>query len=99
MASVKAKGHLLGITMTVTVTDEEEKLKFLVNGKKSENVEQHFRWALAKRHKMLGTYRPPEYSMLNAYNVLGYHFFDEARVDVEIDGDIGMAPGSPDKIY
>ena len=101
MAAIKARGSVLGIWLNVIVSDDCGTIEVTFNGKHSNNLEEHFWFYMSKRYSMLGTYRPPVDSMLNALNVLQYHFFDQARVDVEIEGDIGTAPqpGGPDAIY
>lgn len=100
MAKITAWGMYRGLSVSVTVTETEDGLQIDFDEKEYPPFEEAFREKLKKRYPVAGTYFPPEESMLNAAEVLQFHFFDdgakEAGKDFFIEGDIGEIPFEPD---
>lgn len=99
MATIKAVGRFTGDMMEVTCVDVDNELYFFFNRGKDPVMESIIRKILKERHLIAGTFVPDEESMLNALNVIQYHFFDDAPFSVEVEGDIGEIPYEDGMIY
>lgn len=73
---IKAKGKLYGEIIEI-ICDNNLKLDY-------EFLQAKFNYLLSERYPVGGTIFPEEKSMINAYNVLQNHFFDEL---ISIEGD------------
>lgn len=98
MAYVFAKGKKIGMEIWVLADDEEGKLRLIIQGLLNSPLHIELNQLLDERYPMGGTYSPERDSLLNAFNVLSYYFFDE-KPTVETEGDIGVVPGEPGVIY
>lgn len=65
-----------------------------------EEEQERFERLLKKPPALGGTYYPPSNSLLAAYSVLQFNYFDDWRkVKIEVIGDIGEIPGEEGVIY
>ena len=95
MGKITATGKKYGHELTV----EFDMKKVLFNGHEDELLEEEFFEVLENPKSIGGTYYPPADSLLNAYNILQYHFFDEFTEDIEVDGELEQIPYEEGKIY
>lgn len=95
MGKVIAKGKKHGFKLTV----EFELNKVLFNGQKDELLEDELLDLLDDPKSIGGTYYPPADSLLNAMNILQYHFFDEPIEDIAVEGEIEQIPFEDGQIY
>ena len=95
MGKIIAKGKKYGFKLIV----EFELGKVLFNGKKDELLEDELLELLEKPKSIGGTYYPPVDSLLNAMNILQYHFFDESTDEITVEGEIEQIPYEDGKIY
>ena len=95
MGKVIAKGKKYGFKVTV----EFELKKVLFNGQKDELLEDELSELLERPRAVGGTYYPPVDSLLNAMNILQYHFFDEPTEDITVEGEIEQIPFEDGQIY
>lgn len=100
MNKLEAKGKYKGSEITIEVEKKDDKLHFLFDGKENNLLKRILKDLLSKRFPVGGSYCPPENSLLNAWNVLSYRFFDDPRkVIMKIHGEIEEIPYDGDKIY
>ena len=95
MGKIIAKGKKYGFKMTV----EFELNKVLFNGQKDELLEDDLSELLEHPKSIGGTYYPPADSLLNAMNILQYHFFDEPTEDITVEGEIEQIPFEDGHVY
>lgn len=94
MGKIIAKGKKHGFKMTV----EFEPNKVLFNDQEDKILEDELSELLEDPKSIGGTYYPPVDSLLNAMNILQYHFFDEAA-EVTVEGEIEEIPYEKGKVY
>ena len=95
MGKIIAKGKKHGFIMTV----EFEPNKVLFNSQEDKLLEDELLELLETPKSIGGTYYPPADSLLNAMNILQYHFFDEPTDEITVEGDIDEIPFEEGKIY
>ena len=96
MATIIAQGTRYGRDVVVTIEGEDGNYKMEVEPEHLRDVIiRDFERELKEGHSMGGTYYPEEKSLLNAYNVLYLHFFEERTAKVIVKGDIGTIPPVP----
>ena len=95
MGKITAKGKKYGHKLTV----EYDMKNVLFNGKEDELLEEELSELLEDPKPMGGTYYPPVDSLLNAYNILQYHFFDESTEDIKVEGEIEEIPHEEGTVY
>lgn len=95
MGKIIAKGKKYGHDFTV----EFEQNKVLFNDNEDEFLEEEFFKLLENPKAVGGTYYPPVDSLLNAHNILRYHFFDEPTEEITVEGELEEIPYEEGKIY
>lgn len=95
MGKIIAKGKKHGSKLTVEFDME----KILFNGKEDELMEEELLEMLESPEAVGGTYYPPVDSLLNAYNILQYHYFDDTVEEITVDGELEEIPYEKDTIY
>lgn len=95
MGKIIAKGKKYGSDLTV----EFDTKKILFDGQEDPLLEDELCELLENPKPIGGTYYPPVDSLLNAMNILQYHFFDESTEDITVEGDIEEIPYEKGKIY
>lgn len=95
MKKIAATGRKYGHKLTV----EYDMKKVLFNGQEDELLEEEFFELLENPKSIGGTYYPPADTLLNAMNILQYHFFDEPTEEIEAEGEIEEIPHEEGKIY
>ena len=95
MGKILAKGKKHGFDLTV----DFEHNKVLFDGQKDKLLENELSEMLKRPKAIGGTYYPPADSLLNAYNILQYHFFDSPAEEITVEGDIEQIPYEEGKIY
>lgn len=95
MGKVIAKGKKYGSTLTV----EYELDKVLFNGQEDILLEDELSELLEDPKSIGGTYYPPVDTLLNAMNILQYHFFDEPAEEITVEGEIEEIPYEEDTVY
>ena len=81
------------------MTVEFEPNKVLFNSQEDKLLEDELLELLETPKSIGGTYYPPADSLLNAMNILQYHFFDEPTDEITVEGDIDEIPFEEGKIY
>ena len=95
MGKITAKGKKYGFKLTV----EFELNKVLFDGQEDKLLEEELSELLEDPKPMGGTYYPPVDTLLNALNILQYHFFDEPAEEISVEGEIEEIPYEEGKIY
>lgn len=95
MGKITATGKKHGFKLTV----EFEQNKVLFNGQTDELLEDDLTELLENPKAVGGTYYPPVDTLLNVYNILQYHFFDETAEEITVEGELEEIPCEEDKIY
>ena len=95
MGKVVAKGKKHGFNLTV----EYESDNILFNGKRDELLNDELLSMLEEPKSVGGSYYPTEDSLLNVYNILQYHFFDEPADEITVEGEIEEIPYEEGKVY
>lgn len=95
MGKITATGKKYGFKLTV----EFELNKVLFNGQKDKLLEDDLTELLENPKAIGGTYYPPFDSLLNAYNILRYHFFDEPTEEITVEGELEEIPYEEGIIY
>lgn len=98
MGKVIASGIYCGNRITVEAIVEDGTLVILMNEKEVPDLQKRFDELIKVQPAMGGTYFPDENSLLAAYNVLQYTFFDVLD-EITVEGDIGEIPNENDVIY
>lgn len=95
MGKIIAKGKKHGSKMTIEFDME----KILFNGQEDELLEEELLEMLDEPKAVGGTYYPPVDSLLNAYNILQYHYFDDTAEEITVEGELEEIPYEKDIIY
>ena len=95
MGKIVAKGKKHGFKVTV----EFEPNKVLFNSREDKFLEDELLEMLENPKSIGGTYYPPVDSLLNAMNILQFHFFDEVAEEVTVEGEIEEIPCEKDMVY
>lgn len=95
MGKITATGKKYGSKLTV----EFEFGKVLFDGRENELLKEELTELLENPKAVGGTYYPPFDSLLNAYNILRYHFFDEPTEEITVEGELEEIPYEEGKIY
>jgi hypothetical protein len=98
MGKVIATGIYCGNRITVEVVVEDGTLVILMDEKEVPDLQKRFDELIKVQPAMGGTYFPDENSLLTAYNVLQYTFFDTLE-EISVEGDIGEIPNEENIIY
>jgi hypothetical protein len=95
VGKIIAKGKKYGFEMII----EYELNKVLFNNQEDEVLEDELLALLENPKSIGGTYYPPVDSLLNAMNILQYHFFDKPTDEITVEGEIEEIPFEENKIY
>ena len=98
MDKVIATGIYCGDRITIEAFVENNKIKININEIESTDIQNRFYELVKNQPAIGGTYYPDPNSLLAAYNVLLYTFFDSLdRIDIV--GKLGKIPCKDNKIY
>ena len=98
MGKVIASGIYCGNRITVEAIVEDGTLLILMDEKEVPELQKRFDELVKVQPAMGGTFFPDENSLLAAYNVLQYTFFDTLE-KISVEGDIGEIPHEEGVIY
>ena len=98
MGKVIASGIYCGNRITVEAIVEDGTLLILMDEKEVPDLQKRFDELVKVQPAMGGTYFPDENSLLTAYNVLQYVFFDTLE-EISVEGDIGEIPNEKGAVY
>lgn len=98
MGKVIASGIYCGNRITVEVVIEDGTLLILMNEKEVPDLQKRFDELVKVQPAMGGTYFPDENSLLTAYNVLKYTFFDTLE-EISVEGELEEIPYEENVIY
>ena len=98
MGKVIATGIYCGNRISVEAVVEDGTLLILMNEREVPDLQKRFDELVKVQPAMGGTYFPDENSLLTAYNVLQYTFFD-ALEEISVEGDIGEIPMEDGVVY
>jgi len=98
MGKVIASGTYCGHRITVEVVVEDGTLLILMDEKEVPELQKRLDELIKVQPAMGGTYFPDENSLLAAYNVLQYTFFDTLD-EIKVEGDIGEIPNEKGMVY
>jgi len=95
-----AQGEVNGITKYIECFMENGSPIIEVNYEFNEREQERFEKLLKTPSALGGTYYPPSNSLLAAYSVLQFNYFDDPKeVKIEVIGDIGKIPGEEGVVY
>ena len=98
MGKVIASGIYCGDRITVEAVVEDGTLLILMDEKEVPDLQKRFDELVKVQPAMGGTYFPDENSLLTAYNVLQYTFFDTLE-EISVEGELEGIPYEKDVIY
>ena len=98
MGKVIASGIYCGNRITVEAVIEDGTLLILMDEKEVPDIQKRFDELVKVQPAMGGTYFPDKDSLLAAYNVLQYTFFDTLE-EISVEGELEEIPCEDDVIY
>ena len=98
MDKVIAKGIYCSNTITVEAVIEKGKLKIYVDEKEIPDIQNKIDDLVKSQVAIGGTFYPDDNSLLAAYNVLKYTFFD-SLLQIQVQGNIGKIPFKKNRVY